>query len=152
LSLAVQPDGAIIAAGTASHDDGGLDFDFALTRFLPDGNLDPAFGSGGEVTSDFGPSNDEASWVVLQTDGSIIAVAQGLLLGNSSSDFALARYLPDGAPDLSFGVGGKLTTDFGGADYIEAMVLQSDGKLLAAGGGGPNQGFTVARFLTDAPI
>ena len=42
------------------------------------------------------------------------------MAGSASSggrnDFALARYNSDGTLDASFGTGGKVTTDFGGAN------------------------------------
>src|SRR5437763_1890088 len=57
------------------------------------------FGTAGEVRTDFG-GDDSASAVAVQGDGKIVAA------GASGSDFALARYLPDGHLDQSFGKGG----------------------------------------------
>jgi len=51
----------------------------------------------------------------------------------TSSDFALARYNPDGSLDATFGSGGTVITDFGPIDAAEAIVLQPDGKLVVAG-------------------
>lgn len=122
--IALQPDGKIVLAGFS-------DGDLALVRHLPDGSLDPAFGVGGVVRTDFGAgSRDEASVVGLLPDGRIVAA------GSSSSDFALARYLPDGSLDASFGVGGRVVTDASGdgnGDAARAMVLLPDGRAVVTG-------------------
>ena len=48
--------------------------------------------------------------------------------------FCLGCYLPDGRLDATFGVGGKVTTDFGSLDERALdLLLQPDGKLVAAG-------------------
>src|SRR5262245_11323974 len=69
------------------------------------GSLDSTFGTNGKVFTDFSGS-DAASALALQPDGKIIAA------GNGSIGFGLARYLPNGALDTTFGTGGKTTTNF----------------------------------------
>ena len=101
------------------------------------GDLDPTFGTGGKVTDDFGAlvSNADASSVAIQNDGKI--VAGGYIVGvpgTGSVDFALARHNADGSLDSSFGVGGKVVTDFNSvSNGITKIVLQSDGKIVAGG-------------------
>jgi len=73
------------------------------------GDLDPTFGTGGKVTTDFGGGTDQAFAVALQPDGKIVAA------GQANNDFALARYNPDGSLDNSFGTAGMVTTDFCGS-------------------------------------
>ncbi len=85
-AVAIQPDGRIVTAGRSGSGD------FALARYNADGSLDPSFGSGGKVTTDFG-GFDLALGVALQSDGKIVAAGQG----GSSFDFALARYNADGS-------------------------------------------------------
>lgn len=51
LALALQPDGKLVAAGAEDIGDRPA---FALGRYLPNGSMDPAFGVGGKVTTDFG--------------------------------------------------------------------------------------------------
>ena len=46
----MQPDGKIVVVGTAAPGRNG--YAFLLLRFLPDGRLDPEFGTGGRVWSD----------------------------------------------------------------------------------------------------
>ncbi|MEI6949886.1 MopE-related protein [Paraflavisolibacter sp. H34] len=125
--LAVQGDGKVVVAGATGT---GEARDFALARFLPDGRLDGAFGRGGKVTSDLG-AIEHACGIALQSDGRIVVAGESLI--NGSFDLVLARYLPDGTLDSSFGAGGKVTTGASGHDFFGSLALQSDGKLLLAG-------------------
>ena len=50
-----------------------------------------------------------------------------------TSVFGPARINPDGTLDASFGAGGTLTTTFNGDDGAGALLVQSDGKIIAAG-------------------
>ena len=54
--------------------------------------------------------------------------------GDQSDDFALARYNSNGSLDQSFGVNGKINTDFFSADdAVYSIVIQHDGKVVVAG-------------------
>jgi beta-propeller uncharacterized protein DUF5122 len=64
----------------------------------------------------------------------------------SHSDIALARYLPDGRPDPTFGSGGKVVTDVGPFDGVAAIALQPDGKVIAAATTGRGPGSTILRY------
>ena len=111
LALAIQPDGKIVAAGYSSAPAGS---DFALARYNVDGSLDGTFGFLGTVVSDFG-GHERAEGVVVQADGKIIAAGT---IG--FTDFLLVRYTADGLIDSTFGIGGKVTTDFGGSELLAA--------------------------------
>ncbi|MFN3653039.1 MAG: hypothetical protein ACK47B_25955 [Armatimonadota bacterium] len=127
-ALAVLPDGSILAAGQGRA---GASDDFALAKFTPDGQLDPEFGDGGRVLTDFSDgsaSSDEARAVIALPGGRI------LVAGTAHNDFALARYEADGSLDPSFGDGGRVVTDLrGGADRAYGMALQADGMIVVAG-------------------
>ena len=114
-ALAVQPDGKIIAAGSA----GGL---LTLARYNRDGTIDSTFGDGGTVTHMGGAAFD----VLIQPDGKIIAVG-------SHSRVLLLRYNSDGSPDNSFGDAGQVTAHFGVSTSGQAAALQPDGKIVVAG-------------------
>ena len=151
-ALALQPDGKIIVAGVSTGVSVGPGRGFALARYNPDGSLDATFGTGGKVITNFGGAVaiGFAESVALQPDGKIVVTGPSFF-GNTS-DFALARYNPDGSLDASFGTGGKVTTDFGGtADQAHALALQPDGKLVLAGSSGPigSQNFALARYKGD---
>src|SRR5262245_46841521 len=88
------------------------------------GALDPTFGTGGLVTTQFEFPNDEARAVALQADGKIVAAGTGLVQPNTDTGFLVVRYNTDGSlddgspsdstPGDSFGSGGKATVDFEG--------------------------------------
>jgi uncharacterized delta-60 repeat protein len=123
--VAIQPNGSIVAGGAVGYSTAGADF--ALARYERDGSIDPSFGVGGKVTTDFG-SFDYAFAPAIQPDGRIVAAGAG------SEDFAVARYNRDGSLDTSFGIGGKVTTDFGSADdFAFDVAVQPDGSIVAAG-------------------
>ena len=150
LALARQPDGKLVAAGYGST---GYNDDFALARYNADGSPDTSFGSGGKVVTAIGSSDDAVSAIVLQPDGKLVAAGAGS--NNSGPDFALARYNPDGSLDTSFNGTGKVTTAIGpGTDYAEALALQPDGKLVAAGWSfnGSDRDFALARYNPNGSL
>src|SRR5204862_395505 len=70
-------------------------------------------------------------------------------------DFALVRYNSDGSLDTTFGNGGKVTTDFFGAnDSASAVVITGGGKIVVAGvafsAGLPD--FALARYNADGSL
>jgi uncharacterized delta-60 repeat protein len=98
-----------------------------------DGDLDPAFGSGGKVTTDFSGRSSGANAIAVQSDGKILT-AGSVLSAQGPPDIAVARYNADGSLDASFGTGGRVTTDFVGlAELATAIAVQPDGKILVAG-------------------
>jgi len=133
-SVAVQPDGRIVAAGNAVVGGG---FDFALVRYDSNGTLDASFGTGGQVTTDFAGANDQARSVSVQPDGKIVAAGAAGQYINRGFDFALARYNNNGTLDTGFGTSGKVTTDFTGTNDVpsepSAIALQEDGKIFVMG-------------------
>ncbi len=140
--LALQPDGKLVAAGFASGQ-------FALARYLSDGTLDATFGTGGQVTTSFGVAA-EGRAVVVQPDGRIVAAGKALV---TNGDFALARYDASGTLDPTFGTGGLVTTAFPQAAEANALLLQPDGQLVAAGGIlFLPYGFAAARYRTDGTL
>ncbi|MER5793758.1 calcium-binding protein [Streptomyces sp. NPDC001980] len=129
-ALAVQPDGRIVAAGSS----GGR---VALARYNPDGALDPSFDGNGLVVTPGGGAQD----MKLQSDGRIVVA------GNGPGGFNVLRYNTDGGLDSGFGNGGRLATSFGGSDVAHGVAVQSDGRIVAAGQGGPGNDFALARYL-----
>lgn len=130
-ALARQVDGKILVAGTVGV------FDFAtppptfgaIARYNINGSLDVTFGASGKAIT----SLRRANAIALQADGKILIAGTGISSAGTDNDFVLARYNTDGSIDTSFGINGLVTTDFGATDYIAAIVLQSDGKIVAGG-------------------
>ena len=143
-AMALQPDGAIVVGGVS---DAGGSRNLALARYLPDGSLDATFGQDGLVTEGRRPlTTDIVRDLAVQPDGRILVA--GVTFEDTASadphgDFILARYLPDGSADPTFGVGGMLTTGFSEGSYDDAyaLVLQPDRRIMLGGystsGGGP---------------
>jgi uncharacterized delta-60 repeat protein len=144
-ALVLQPDGKLVAAGLSDNASGS---DVALARYRKNGSLDPTFGEGGKVITPVGNSIDTAKALALQSDGKLVAV--GRTVGDDGrSSFALVRYLADGSLDGGFGDGGKVVTDAGTVgSSAEAVTVQRDGKLVAAGvGSNQTRGyFALARY------
>src|SRR5436309_7539555 len=126
-AVAIQSDGKIVAAGLAA--DSNFDQVFALVRYDTTGNLDPTFGTAGKVATDFSNSafpGKRVVDVVIQSDGKIVVTGPVGLPG-VQSDFGLVRYDSAGNPDPTFGIGGKVTTDFfGNSDAPASVAMQSD--------------------------
>jgi uncharacterized delta-60 repeat protein len=148
-AAALQPDGKIVAAGKFFNPS-TTQQEFALARYLPDGTLDTPFDSGGHVTTDVGGSGF-ASAVALEPDGKIVAAGSIFNVATSHLDFALARYLPDGTLDTTFGGDGRVTTDFGVPSSAHALALQADGKIVAVGGAFFVR-FALARYRPDGSL
>jgi uncharacterized delta-60 repeat protein len=160
---AVQPDGKIVVAGTAAPARNG--YAILLLRLLPDGRLDPTFGTGGRVWTDLvtlgtplqgavlddvALGSSSASAVAVQPDGRI--VVGGATQSGASTAFAVLRYRPDGRPDETFGSGGLVVTDFDSAtnDGVGALAVLSDGRILAAGAGAGAA--ALARYQRDGQL
>jgi uncharacterized delta-60 repeat protein len=60
--------------------------------------------------------------------------------------------LPSGDLDTSFAGNGKKAINFGGTDSATAVLVQPDGKILLAGGGGPASSFCAARLRTNGTL
>jgi uncharacterized delta-60 repeat protein len=140
-AIVLQPDGKIVVGGVT---DAGGSRDLALARYNPDGSLDPDFGDDGLVTAGLRPlSADTIHGLALQPDGMILAAGTTFpdtLVLRPNADFIVARFRPDGATDISFGVGGEMTTDFHQEswDDARALALQPDGSIVL--GGSTNSG------------
>jgi len=101
------------------------------------GKLDPTFGKGGIVTTDFGDQNQSsnvasANAVIIQPDGKIL-VCGGVPGSNDFPIPAVARYETDGRLDTSFGNSGIATIPSIENVLLTAITLQSDGKIVASG-------------------
>jgi uncharacterized delta-60 repeat protein len=156
LALLVQNDKPVVAGSAGRLVDGLGVTDFGLTRYTADGGLDPGFGSGGKVTTDFFGSSDDAYAVAGQPDGFVVAAGRAFTSDSGDADFALARYRRDGTLDPAFGSGGKVHTDFGGtSDTVKAMVRQPDGKIVVAGDTQNypvSDDFALARYHADGTL
>jgi uncharacterized delta-60 repeat protein len=178
-AIAIQSNGKIVVAGaipsvlmtelmsdgiTAVNNQTG----FGLVRYNTNGTIDTTFNPGGGATgtggggviTGFGNSFPAGSAFALaiQSNGDIVVAGQA---GNgntlfASSAFVLARYTTVGHLDTTFGSNGTVITNIGQGtiSFVSALVLQSDGKIVAAGnsgfgGNGFVDNFAIARYLAQ---
>jgi uncharacterized delta-60 repeat protein len=130
--MALQPDGKIVLSAWTMFPAPQA---FRVARYTADGLFDPAFGHFGLAVTAFG--NSAPTPFGNATDPNALGVmADGRIVvaGGGDGDLALARYLPDGHPDPSFGAAGKVSTDLGGLEAAYALGLQPDGSVVIAGG------------------
>src|SRR6476660_1083888 len=151
----MQPNGDIVVS-TGS----------GVARFLPTGQLDTTFGSGGLPSTGF-VGGEGLQGVALQPDGKIIWVGSQNTPGFpafGTFSFAVARFTANGTLDTSFGTGGQASVEFfappmqGAQEFARAVLVQPDGKILVAGSArqgqirfAPIQG-ALARFNADGTL
>ncbi|HKX11906.1 MAG TPA: hypothetical protein VJP40_02045, partial [bacterium] len=166
--VAIYPEGdpnagKIVLAGFAT----ATDEDLALARYCPDGSLDSgscggsAFSPNGKRTFNTGVT-DRLNGLVIQADGKVVGA--GFSNGGLDDDFVLLRLCGDGNLDdgsscggEGFGDSGITTLDLsaGSQDQANAVALQADAKILAAGASdaaGFGDDFALARFGTDGNL
>ncbi|MBV9894677.1 MAG: hypothetical protein JO020_10940 [Chloroflexi bacterium] len=154
-SIAVQPDGKLVVAGTL-YSRGGSDA-LLVARYTSDGAPDGRFGLSGISATPVGTAASSAAAVALQQDGRIVAVGTAFANAATDDDFALVRFTPDGQLDPTFGQNGVVITDLTPADaespsldHATAVALQPDGRIVVGGfTRGETQAFAVVRYTAD---
>lgn len=162
----MQKDGKLVVAGYSSST-GGKTSNIIVLRLNKDGTLDKSFGVGqddgspdGVVSIDLGDSADAAAAVALQADGKIVIAGSRM---SKTSDIVLARLLPNGKFDVSFGKGDADGTPDGvvslslsdGDDVANALALQKDGRIVIAGttlAADKTTNMAVARLKADGTL
>jgi uncharacterized delta-60 repeat protein len=155
--VAIQPDGKILAVSELQ--DGNSHWWYGVYRWLPNGDLDRSFGSGGWVANDLGIFPMPHT-VALQPDGKILVGGRVECPGLELC-FGIVRYHPNGSIDASFGTSGVARATFPGARCgceIHDLAVQRNGRIVAVGWrfrGGDAQDdmlLAVARFLPDGRL
>src|SRR5690349_15302916 len=127
---AVQADGKVVTVGRTDTGD------FAVSRWLADGTLDPSFSGDGLMTLSFG-ADDVPSAVAVAPDGSIVVA------GRSGCRPVIARVTTAGVVDPTFSA-----AHLGWSCMpIEALAVQSDGRVVLAVG--DHDHWAVQRLLTS---
>lgn len=141
----------LIVAGPCVNQQG--DGSFAVARFHPDGTLDTSFGQQGAAFTSFGSTADVPYDVAVGQDGKIVVA--GITPAGSAFNWAVARYLENGAPDETFGEDGKVVVDFGGAeDYAYRVAVLEDGRVVVGGATftAKSSHLAVARLKEDGSL
>jgi uncharacterized delta-60 repeat protein len=145
---AVQADGRIVVVGNGNSV-------FAVARVNSNGSPDNTFDTDGQVFTDFGESFEQANAVAIQADGRIVVVGELATSLVDDDNFAVARYNTDGSPDNTFDGDGKVITDFGRVDGAQDVLIQTDGRIIAAGRAGTfdsGTAFALARYNTNGSL
>jgi uncharacterized delta-60 repeat protein/uncharacterized repeat protein (TIGR01451 family) len=149
--LAVQSDGKTVVVGdSVQYSDNFVgDSDFAILRYNIDGDLDTTFdGDGMSITDLNNHSNERVTAVAIQSDHKIVVAGVGF--SNVNNYFILARYTSDGDLDASFDRDGFAILDLNNSEWGIDVAIQSDGKIVVAGGGNGN--FIAARYNADGAL
>ena len=159
-SVAALPDGKILAGGYCS------DSGFAVVRFNSNGTIDNTFGVMGAATTNISGSDgtgDEALSMAVGSDGQIALAGHSSMSGNGGDAFAVACFDSNGSLEKTFGTNGSMVANISGGDSsgdeANAVVIQSDGKIVAAGYsdgtppylGSIGRAFALARFMPGIP-
>lgn len=118
-SAILQNDGKILVAGTTANNYRG-----AITRLLPNGQIDVDFGYNGKIILD----SKEINKVLLTPDEKII------LLGRTINNFSIEKLNQDGFHDVTFGNNGITTLDDNNnfETFISGEIM-SDGSIICTG-------------------
>ena len=155
-ALVRQPDGKILVVGSITHQG---DTDALVVRLDAQGP-DPSFGVNGYAVFSFDEvdsGEDRVNGATALPDGRIVVV--GSVERPSGTEAAVAILGPGGAPSSDFGEAGRYSFDFGPSaelNVLHGVVVQPDGKIVVAGGAGPdafiaNYDVVVARLRTTGP-
>ena len=156
ISVFVRPGNKILVAGSSFSDD-FLRNDYTFARFNGNGTLDTTFDGDGKKTL------FDANAIAFPLDYEILAdgriVSAGTIIDGAAAfktNFAVTRFDANGEFDPGFGDGGTAVTAFGdGLDSAQALVIQTDGKIVAAGASetglkSDDYKLAVARYLGGA--
>jgi len=120
------------------------------------GDLDESLAQDGSVMLS---APAEASAIAVQTDGATVIVGSTSPVG--PGDTVVARYLPDGSPDLAFATLGAVTLDVPTSDpssfsisSASDVVISADGEILIAGqvGDSGSEDTYVTRLRADGSL
>ena len=124
--------GRIIVVGSTSV---SVNSNFRVVRYLPNGDLDTSFGTGGKVDVDFFGANDYANAVAIDGDDNIFVAGQAGISA-TDTDFGVAKLRgSNGSLDTSFGGNGKnsIAFDLGSGtkfDVAHAIAVSADGSRI----------------------
>ncbi len=133
--IVLNTNGKFVVSGTINRQVNGFFVrDFFMLGFTASGSIDVDFGNAGLVETDIEGGHSDLSYAsTIQPDGRIIMV--GGIRVNPWERFAVARFLPNGDLDTTFGGDGKIAIDLPLASNQSARDVQvnKDGKITIIG-------------------
>lgn len=139
-ALAVDSNASIVVVGTVENGTTG-DRDVGIARLLSDGKLDATFDADGQLALGFdrgGTNQDRAAGVIIERGTNRIVIAATVDQATpGDTDFAVARFLPDGSLDASFDTDGRAVVAFdrgsSNVDRAAGIAFTPDGRIVVAG-------------------
>jgi len=119
-SIAVQPDGKIVATGDDSLSQG-----LGVVRYNQNGTLDTTFDGDGHLS--MWPGNATLGIIAVQPDSKIVVAA------DAQTDLTIVRFNSNGSLDTTFDDNGSVVTHFSSGLDLTSMAVQPDGKIVVAG-------------------
>ncbi len=165
IDIATQSDGKIIVSATVANAQNANDRDVAVTRLLPNGALDVAFGTQGILVLNLNDAHDDGMMLVgldasrslaVDTDNNIFLHAASRALGTATgggprldTDFVVVKMAPNGTLDTSFGTNGDFRLDIAEVNATpRGLRALPDGSLLVSGyASTPDEGDTPQPVL-----
>lgn len=134
---AIQSDEKIVVLTTSAYTS-------YLSRYLPDGEPDMTFGSGGSLAL---PDANQNAYTTITLDAQGRIIVAGAERSSAQAQLpryqgVVYRFLPDGKPDTGFGVDGKTALTVPPPEnlapeptttFVGPVVVASDGSLMVGG-------------------
>ncbi|HMT09543.1 MAG TPA: FG-GAP-like repeat-containing protein [Pyrinomonadaceae bacterium] len=121
---------------------------FCTIGYAIPGDLDTTFDGDGKVMTTINQSS-RADDMAIQADGKIVVVGTNLL-DTSNYDIVLARYNVDGSLDATFGSGGTLQLVEDLHQFVGAIAIRPDGKLIVVAQNGNTSNANIAIYRLNA--
>lgn len=155
--LAIAPDGDIVIPATIYTATDG--YDMALVRLGADGDLDPAFGTGGRVRLGFnagGDNNDELADLAIDSQGRLY-LAGTVDVAINNTDAVVARLDASGNLDAGFAEGGWMVLGIDAPlasprEFLSGLTLDHSERVVAVGSGSSDSAISeglVLRLTSD---
>lgn len=157
-SLAVLPDGKILAATTVVNDTSGF-YEFGLLRFMANGLPDAGFGNGGILHLGLSYFHSSLHDMALQADGKIVMT--GETEAENTAVVAVVRVNSDGSYDTNFGDNGVVRTHISTDEFVPdagmGLSIQPDKKIIVGctlynAINSADANLAVIRYLSDGTV
>ena len=137
VSSRVFPDGSVAISGTRPH---------VITKYLPDGNLDANFGSGGSTEAPLGPYGHAGTGLVRSHTGDLFSMAAATDDQNNLS-VVICRFSADGQPAVFSATNTQCVDHLLGIanlDWPNDLAIDASGGIVVVGLRGQ-----IVRFNAD---
>jgi len=172
LGVDTAPDGSVFVATAAKNPSAPNREQPVVVKLSPSGALDPAFGVGGVAfvyPAGYAPLSWGRARDVKRLGNGDLVISGNFRVPDLTPSAAhwlayVARLHGDGTLDTTFGTGGFAIVDHSSSDQslnARKLAIQSDGKIVAVGGGSPGPTVSLGtagdvaiayRFRTDGTL